>query len=315
MARGITTQYIVNQLNQVVETIRAAAVPGVSSAEPLTLTAYSYLQRTFYDYNNNVVLSQVEDRGNTSNVDGNLPSGDLPNVPGAANADPVGGTAFVDTAYHFDILDQPTQMVQEVENGSDPKFLYTSYRHDANGNSVLTIMPDGNASSSVYDERNLLFQSTTGTSTRPTAGLYASGDPTTFNRPGGSGTTASTVTYNYDQNANQIETVSAVSHGGITSSIAGAGDVSATAYDGFDRAKVTTNALGDQTINSYDPAGNTVRVVQKGAAVDDTVTADHTPTLAVTDYFPERTIAHLRHPAGDFPDPRQPVQPHANAHE
>ena len=285
--RGITTQYIVNQLNQVVETIRAAAVPGFSTAEPLTLTAYTYLERTFYDYNNNVVLSQVEDRGNTSNVDGNLPSGDLPNVPGAANADPVGGTAFVDTAYHYDILDQQTQMVQEVQNGSDPKFLYTSYRYDANGNSVFTIMPEGNASSSVYDERNLLFQSTSGTSTRPTAGLYASGDPTTFNRPGGSGTTSSTVTYNYDQNGNQIETVSAVSHGGITSSIAGAGDVSATAYDGFDRPKVTTNALGDQTINTYDPAGNTVRVVQKGAALDDVLSADHTQTLAVTEYVPD----------------------------
>ena len=82
--RGIETDYVYNQLNEVVETISAAAVPGTSSAEPLPLTAFSYLERTFYDYNGNVVLSQVEDRGNTSGVAGNPPAADLPTfVPGA----------------------------------------------------------------------------------------------------------------------------------------------------------------------------------------------------------------------------------------
>ncbi len=78
--RGIATLYVVNQLNQVVEVIEAAAhdvfTPSVS--EPLPLTDFQYLQRFYYDYDDNVVLTEVEDRGNTSNVQGNPPAVDLP---------------------------------------------------------------------------------------------------------------------------------------------------------------------------------------------------------------------------------------------
>ena len=66
--RGIVTQYVYNQLNQLVETINAAQVPGVSANEPLPLTAFGYIDRYFYDANGNLVLSQVEDYGDTSNV-------------------------------------------------------------------------------------------------------------------------------------------------------------------------------------------------------------------------------------------------------
>lgn len=41
--------------------------------------------------------------------------------------------------------------------------LQTRYRYDGNQNLVLTIYPAGNADSAVYDERDLLFQSTRGT--------------------------------------------------------------------------------------------------------------------------------------------------------
>ena len=54
--RGIVTQYIYNQLNQLVETINAAQVPGVSANEPLPLTAFGYIDRYFYDANGNLVL-------------------------------------------------------------------------------------------------------------------------------------------------------------------------------------------------------------------------------------------------------------------
>jgi RHS repeat-associated protein len=78
--RGIATDSVVNQLNEVVEVIQAAAhnvfTPGV--AEPMPLTDFQYLERFFYDANDNVVLTEVEDRGNTSNVQGNPPAADLP---------------------------------------------------------------------------------------------------------------------------------------------------------------------------------------------------------------------------------------------
>ena len=50
----------------------------VHAAEPLPLTAFGYIERYFYDADNNVVLDEVEDRGNTSNVQGNPPAADLP---------------------------------------------------------------------------------------------------------------------------------------------------------------------------------------------------------------------------------------------
>ena len=66
------------------------------------LTNFSYRERDFYDANDNLVQRQVEDRGNTSNVDGNVPAPDRP--ANAPNPDPVGGPAFVDTVYTYDIL-------------------------------------------------------------------------------------------------------------------------------------------------------------------------------------------------------------------
>ncbi len=78
--RGIRTDYTVNQLNQVVQITRSAAhnAFGPDPLEPLALTDFKYLERLFYDFNDNVVLHQVEDRGNTSSVDGNPAALDLP---------------------------------------------------------------------------------------------------------------------------------------------------------------------------------------------------------------------------------------------
>jgi RHS repeat-associated protein len=198
--RGIVTTYDVNQLNQVVQTTRAAAVPGTSPAEPLPLTAFQYLTRTFYDFNDNVVLVQVEDRGNTSNVAGPLPAGDAPNVPGNFNP---AGMAFQSTITKYDILDQRVETVQEVSNS---EFLHTRYRYDANGNAVLTILPEGNATASFYDERDLLFQSTLGATAPPPLTELAPSDPTSYDVRGGLPATTSMY---YDLNGNLIQTVAA----------------------------------------------------------------------------------------------------------
>ena len=276
--RGITSDYFVNELNQVVQTTTAAAVPASGPghpSEPLPLTAFAYIHQNFYDYNNNIVINQTEDRGNTSGVDGNPPADDLPTwVPGASDSDHAGGTAFVDTVNEYDILDQPIEMLQEVSNGAAPVFLDTLYRHDPDGNTVLTIQPEGNATSSFYDERNLLFQSTTGATSPPPRALLAAGDPTDYKVRGG---LPATTTDNYDPNGNLVETVAAADEdlsAANNSKTAGGGDRTRYVYDGFDRRTAVVDSVGDETVTQYDPAGNVVRTAEFGPGGGPSPTSD-----------------------------------------
>ena len=272
--RGIATDYVVNELNQVVQVVRASAhsifVPD--PLEPTPLTDFQYLQRFFYDFNDNVVLHQVEDRGNTSSVDGSPSTADLPtNVP---DPDPVGGPAFVDTVYRYDILDNPIEMMEEARNGASPEFLRTRYRYDPNENRVLVVQPEGNATSSVYDERDLLFQSIRGAIFPPPLALLAAGDPTDYDVRGG---LPSTMTYHYDLNRNLIEEVDAADTDDSianSSGLRGSGDRTRYIHDGFDRRTSVVDSVGNQTTYQYDPAGNVVRVAHFGPVGGASPTAD-----------------------------------------
>ena len=133
--RGIRTDFFVNELNQVVQTIRAATVPQSgpdNPQEPLELVAFRYLGNTFYDFNNNATGQQIEDRGDTSNTGG-----------------------FVDYNFKFNILDNLIEKTEEVDV---TEILVTRYRYDANENRVLTIYPEGNATTSDHDERDILIR-------------------------------------------------------------------------------------------------------------------------------------------------------------
>jgi RHS repeat-associated protein len=399
--RGIETDYTVNQLNQVVQVTQAAAVPTqTTTAEPLPLSAFKYPLRNFYDYDNNVILQQTADFGNTSGVDGALPIDHLPpswfldhGTPSAAtgttlsdstknwttnqwqydavqitsgtdagqiqtitgnssnqltvspgwtgsppdgtstyvilpykNLNPAtgmpnpAGTVYVNTAFKYDLLDEPVETAQEVSGGTTPKYLVTRQRYDGDGNLVMTIYPAGNADSAIYDERDLLFKSIQGANTRPQYddgtpdGLFGPNDPNpamnphALDRPGGANTVPSTFTRNYDKNGNLIESVDAQSNGGTTSTIAGVGNLTQTQYDGFDRPILVTDAAGNpasmtnrqgnQTAYQYDPASNLVRVIETGDPVRN-VSNDPTHDnphylLAVTESVPDelsRTIA------------------------
>jgi RHS repeat-associated protein len=348
--RGIATDYAVNQLNQVVQITHAAAhgLYGSDPTEPMALTDFQYLQRFFYDYNNRVVLKEVQDRGNTSNVQGGPPAGDLPSYIG--NPNPTGGpTSYVDTVFKYDMLDKPIETVQEVVNGANPEFLRTKSRYDRNENLVLTIAPAGNATATVYDERDLVFQTVAGTIAPPLQALLGGTDPTNYDVRGG--LPATTVSF-YDGNRNLVESVAADdAHGSFandskhptgqsTGNNAGnslvdtnrnwirnqwagrqvkivsgtganqvatitgntsdtltvaalwqtvpdtssvyviLGDRSRALYDGYDRAVSAVDAVGNQSVTQYDPAGNVVRVGQFGPVGGASPTADGPDTLA-----------------------------------
>ena len=263
--RGIAIDYVINELNQTVQIVRAAAhnvfVPD--PVEPLPLHDFGYLEQIFYDANGNVVRRQVEDRGDTSGVGGdNLGS----------------GTAFVDYTYHYDILDNQVQMSEEVSNDLD---LITRYRYDANENLVLTIQPEGNAAASVHDERDRLYQTTRGAVAPPAAALLAPDDPTNYDVRGG---IPSTITYHYDENGNLIEVVDAADTDGSTannSDLGGDGDRTRYLYDGFDRRTSVVDSVGNQTVTQYDPAGNVIRELRFGPVGGPSPTTDGPDVLLI----------------------------------
>ncbi len=309
--RGIATDFVVNELNQVVEIVRAADhnVFGPDPAEPQALTDFAYRRRFFYDSNNNIVREQVEDRGDTSGVGGDQARPGDANLDGAVDLDDAvivagnflqpgnwargdfdlngivdgldvqllrdnllpagpapetfGGTAFVDYVYDYHILDQPVRVSEEVSDNVD---LVTRYRYDPNGNRVLTILPEGNANTAIYDERDLLFQSSTGATDPPPLALLAPGDPIHYDVRGGSPCLCST--FHYDGNRNIIETVDSDDNDfspDNNSDLAGPGDRTRFVYDGFDRLTSTIDAVANQSVHQYDPASNTVRISQFGA--------------------------------------------------
>lgn len=236
-ARGVATDYAVNQLNQVVQITRAAAhnLATNNVPEPLPLTDFQYLARIYYDTSNREVRRQVEDRGNTSNTGG-----------------------FVDTVSQYDILNHVVQTTSEVAVNTH---LITRFRYDANGNRTLTLQPEGNATTARYDERNLVFQVTAG-ATSPSPGTLG-----TITIGGSRGGTPATYTFNYDQNGNLIESVDAADTDGSpanNSSIAGFGDVTRSYYDGFDRPVRRVDAVGNQNLYNYDPAGSRVLSTRRG---------------------------------------------------
>ncbi len=268
--RGIVTQYVYNQRNQLVETINAAQVPGVSANEPLPLTAFGYIDRYFYDANGNVVLTQVEDFGDTSNVGFPPPAGSLPSY--ITNTEPVGGPTYDDTVTQYDILDNPVATIQEVGGG---QFLDTRMRYDPDGNEVLTIQPEGNATATIYDERNLVFRTFSGVTTPPefqpgspantAPTLLSPSDPTDYDVRGG--TPCQCETYRYDLNGNMIESVNMDDNDlspGNNDPTLSTGDRTLYTYDGFDRQTSVIDAVGNQTVYQYDPDGNVIRTSQFG---------------------------------------------------
>lgn len=133
--RGIAMEYVVNELNQTVRIINAASVPeGKGGRKKDNLKAFKYITNIEYDFNDNVVKKEIENRD--------------------SNNKELAGE-FVEYTYTYDILDNSIKETQEV---SEKETLVTEYRYDANENRIMVIEPEGNFHETVYDERDLKVQ-------------------------------------------------------------------------------------------------------------------------------------------------------------
>jgi RHS repeat-associated protein len=257
--RGIATHYVVNQLNQVVQIIRAADVsealrhaeePNFAGCSDMTLVecqagmvAFRYLTNIFYDFNNNVIRREVENRDSNNRA--------------------LAGS-FIDATMAYGMLDNLIEETQEVSE-SPREIRVTRYRYDRNENRVLVISPlavageqPSNVLSSVFDERDLLFTSTRGGVTEPFRNLAAHADIPERSQIQNS-RDISTFARGYDLNRNVRQSIDGADNTGD-----GQPEATTYLYDGLDRQVSVIDAVGHQSFINYDPAGNIVRVSRFG---------------------------------------------------
>jgi RHS repeat-associated protein len=275
--RGIATRYAINQLNQVVQIIRAADVtealrnpeePNYGGCSDQTLiecragmVAFQYLTNLFYDFNNNLIRSEVENRDSN-------------------NQSLVG--AFVESTFAYDILNDMVEETHEVNStgSASDRAVTTRYRYDRNQNLVLVMSPaavsgqqPSNVVSAVFDERDLLFTVTRGGVTDQFGGLAAHADipeRTTIPRS----RDISTSSRFYDPNRNLTQLIDSADNTGD-----GQPEATTYLYDGFDRRVSVIDAVGNQSFANYDPASNVVRVSNFGPVGGPTPTSNRAATF------------------------------------
>ena len=168
-------------------------------------------------------------------------------------------SGFVDYVFEYDILDRQVRTTEEV---SKDEVLITEFRYDANDNQVLIVRPEGNAVSTVYDERDLVFQEVRGMHAAPAEAQLGAGDSTDHDVRGG---LESKTTYFYDGNRNVVEVGDADDTDQSTGNNAGlGGDATRYVYDGLDRLTSRVDSVGNQSVLQYDPVGNLVRELHFG---------------------------------------------------
>ena len=252
--RGIATQYVVNQLNQVVRIVRAADVsearrnpeePNWEACRELDLaecnrgmTAFAYRVSLYYDHNNNVIRREIENRDSNNSA----------------------LTGMVITREDvYDILDNRIATRRKVSE-APAEVLTTHFRYDANQNRVLVLSPaavsgeqSSNVVSSVFDERDLLFTSTRGGVTPQFRALGAhAGVPERDRITASPG--ISTSSRRYDGNRNLTGLTDAADNNGD-----GRPETTTRLYDGFDRLVSVVDPAGNQSFRNYDPASRLVR--------------------------------------------------------
>jgi RHS repeat-associated protein len=275
--RGVATQYVVNQLNQVVQIIRASDVsealrnpeePNYGGCTDPTLVecqagmvAFRYVTNQFYDYNNNQIRLEVENRD--------------------SNNQQLAGS-FIEYTMAFDILDHRIETTSEVSStGSvSDRILTTRYRYDRNENQVLEISPiavagsqPSNVVSKICDERDLLFTETRGGLTQAFRSLAATADIPERNQIPNSAD-LSITTRVYDLNRSLTQLIDAADNTGD-----GQPETETYLHDGFDRWVSTIDAVGNQSFTNFDPAGNRVRLSRFGPVGGSSPTSNRAATF------------------------------------
>jgi len=236
-------------------------------AQPYSVTApapFAHQVQTSYDANDNVTRVDTQDlvaqplSTDSTNVN-------YMKVPVTVNSDGVtanfpvqagpGGTTrpgWFSDAYTCDFLDRRLTESRDA-TGSTPAALTTTWAYDAVGNRTRETRPAGNTVEWDYDERNLVIAE----------------------RRGGNDPTVAATTVNVaDPNGNLAQAIDAADTDGSTannatvtinnafgsgSALAYTGDLAAQhQYDGYDRATLTTDAVGGTVARTYDPAGHEV---------------------------------------------------------
>ena len=197
-ARGNDTLVEINALNQIVR---------VESEAP-----FRYYRELYYDANDNVVREEVQNA--------------LTNGPGLADS--------VATLFEYDILDSKVSESREV-SGSES--LRTEYEYDLNQNLEVVRQPEGNVVRMIYDERDLVYQTTRG---------VGSDD-------------RSHESLTYDGNGNLIRRVDGEDNNGDQ-----APEEFQFEFDGYDRLIGELDPVGNGVRNSYDPRGHLISRKQWG---------------------------------------------------
>jgi YD repeat-containing protein len=205
--RGLTRRTTYNALNQVVQ----YEAPPVDGGQPT-----GYLQRYFYDANNNRVGTDVQ----------NVTTDASTHLPVIVAAHP-----WFEHRTTFDILNRAVESVSDATRDAvlppspQPQSLTNRFRYDANQNLIRRISPlaaNGDANNDermTYDERDLRF-----TITR-----------------GGVSADASTRTHDYDLNGNLARLTDAEDNDGVPGN-----EFETTTYDGFDRVRATVDRGGNE---------------------------------------------------------------------
>jgi YD repeat-containing protein len=228
--RGNDTLYTVNQRNQTVRETSREVVLG---------SGIRYRKDTFYDANDNVVRTDVQ------------------NVAADGVVQP---NANFTTVNEYEILDKPVKTCREVNSysGAIPgtpglptctglpaaQFMTEELHYDANRNLILVRHGEAaegrqptNVTATQYDERDLVFR--------------------VVQAPGDAGQSSTQRDYDASRNLKKV-----------SQGLENNPRVSLDSYDGYNRLAATTDAMGNATSLRYDPESNLISYLTEGELID-----------------------------------------------
>ncbi|MCC6573369.1 MAG: hypothetical protein IT462_06205 [Planctomycetes bacterium] len=179
----------------------------------------------YFDANGNVTHSfreYVTDAGSEPSMPGS-PETAAPSAFSKSSA--AMAATWVESTTVYNLLNYPTQRTVDAVAGSTVTRLTGRTEYDANYNVVASISPLGNRSATVYDERDMVFQSIAGANS-DVQGIFES---------------------DYDANGNLSESRDALVNKTLYT------------YDGFDRTTLVTDPAGNERKSYYDANSNVTK--------------------------------------------------------